>query len=50
MDKASLRREIREKKRAMTEQEIVRRSEKLAALFAEKWLFLPRVMPKAETI
>ena len=34
MDKIVLRREIREKKRAMTEQEIVLRSEKLGALFA----------------
>ncbi|MBQ5607457.1 MAG: 5-formyltetrahydrofolate cyclo-ligase [Oscillospiraceae bacterium] len=33
MDKTVLRREIREKKRAMTEQEIVLRSEKLGALF-----------------
>jgi len=33
MDKPSLRREIREKKRAMTEQEIVSRSEKLGELF-----------------
>jgi len=39
MDKASLRREIREKKRAMTEQEIVRRSQKLAALFAQSQLY-----------
>ena len=34
MDKTVLRREIREKKCAMTEQEIVLRSEKLGALFA----------------
>ena len=34
MDKPSLRREIREKKRAMTAQEIVSRSEKLGELFA----------------
>ena len=34
MDKAALRREIREKKRAMTPEEIIRRSEKLGALFA----------------
>ncbi len=34
MDKKALRREIREKKRAMTEEEIVSRSEKLGALFA----------------
>ena len=33
MDKKSLRREIREKKRAMTEEEIVTRSEKLGELF-----------------
>ena len=33
MDKKALRREIREKKRAMTEEEIVSRSEKLARLF-----------------
>ena len=33
MDKKLLRREIREKKRAMTEEEIVSRSEKLAELF-----------------
>ena len=39
MDKASLRREIREKKRAMTEQEIVRRSQKLAELFAQSQLY-----------
>ena len=39
MDKTSLRREIQEKKRAMTEQEIVRRSEKLAALFAQSQLY-----------
>ncbi len=34
MDKASLRREIREKKRAMTEADICLRSKKLAELFA----------------
>ena len=34
MDKAALRREIREKKRAMTEEEIVRRSTRLGELFA----------------
>ena len=34
MDKKALRREIREKKRAMTEEEIISRSEKLGALFA----------------
>ena len=34
MDKKALRREIREKKRAMTEEEIITRSEKLGALFA----------------
>ena len=34
MDKKSLRREIREKKRAMTEEEIVTRSERLGELFA----------------
>lgn len=34
MDKVSLRREIREKKRAMTEHDICLRSEKLAELFA----------------
>ena len=34
MDKAALRRAIREKKRAMTEEEIVSRSEKLGALLA----------------
>ena len=34
MDKKALRREIREKKRAMTEEEIVFRSEKLGQLFA----------------
>ena len=33
MDKKSLRREIREKKRAMTEEEIVTRSERLGELF-----------------
>lgn len=35
MDKAALRREIREKKRAMSEEEIVRRSEKLGQLFTD---------------
>lgn len=35
MDKAALRREIREKKRAMTEEEIVLRSTKLGELFAD---------------
>lgn len=35
MDKKALRREIREKKRAMTEAQIQRASEKLAKLFAE---------------
>lgn len=35
MDKKALRREIREKKRAMTEEEIVDRSEKLGQLFAQ---------------
>ena len=35
MDKKALRREIREKKRAMTEAEIVSRGEKLGQLFAE---------------
>ena len=34
MDKKELRRTIRERKRAMTEEEIVSRSEKLGALFA----------------
>lgn len=34
MDKAALRREIREKKRAMTEEEILCRSERLGELFA----------------
>ena len=34
MDKAALRREIRDKKRAMTEEEIVRRSARLGELFA----------------
>ena len=34
MDKKALRREIREKKRAMSEAEIVRRSERLGELFA----------------
>lgn len=34
MDKKALRREIREKKRAMSESEIVRRSERLGELFA----------------
>ena len=34
MDKAGLRRQIREQKRAMSEEEIVRRSEKLGELFA----------------
>ena len=34
MDKQALRKEIREKKRAMTEAEIVSKSEKLGALFA----------------
>ena len=33
MDKKSLRREIREKKRAMTEEEIITRSERLGELF-----------------
>ena len=35
MDKKELRRSIRERKRAMTEEEIVSRSEKLGALFAQ---------------
>ena len=35
MDKKALRREIREKKRAMAEEEIVDRSEKLGQLFAQ---------------
>ena len=35
MDKKALRREIREKKRAMTEDEIIFRSEKLGQLFAQ---------------
>ena len=35
MDKKALRREIREKKRAMTEEEIVDRSEKLGQLFVQ---------------
>ena len=35
MDKKALRREIREQKRAMTEEEIVSRSEKLGQLFAQ---------------
>ncbi len=35
MDKKALRREIREKKRAMTEEEIVFRSEKLGQLFVQ---------------
>lgn len=35
MDKKELRRTIRERKRAMTEEEIVRRSEKLGQLFAQ---------------
>ena len=35
MDKASLRRQIREMKRAMTEEEIVSRSARLGELFAE---------------
>ena len=35
MDKKELRRSIRERKRAMTEEEIVMRSEKLGVLFAE---------------
>ena len=34
MDKKELRRSIRERKRAMTEEEIVSRSEKLGQLFA----------------
>ena len=34
MDKQALRKEIREKKRAMTEEEIVRKSEELGRLFA----------------
>ena len=34
MDKAALRRKIREQKRAMTEEEITRRSERLGELFA----------------
>ena len=33
MDKSALRREIREKKRAMTEEEIVTRSARLGELF-----------------
>jgi len=39
MDKAALRREIREKKRAMTEEEIVRRSEQLGELFFQSALY-----------
>ena len=39
MDKQALRREIREKKRAMTEKEIVSASEKLGLLFAESPLY-----------
>ena len=35
MDKKALRREIREQKRAMTEEEIILRSEKLGQLFAQ---------------
>lgn len=35
MDKKALRREIREKKRAMTEEEIISRSEKLGQLFTQ---------------
>ena len=35
MDKKELRRSIRERKRAMTEEEIVQRSEKLGVLFAQ---------------
>ena len=35
MDKKELRRSIRERKRAMTEEEIVSRSEKLGVLFAQ---------------
>ena len=39
MDKAALRREIREKKRTMTEEEIVRRSKQLGELFFQSALY-----------
>lgn len=39
MDKAALRRQIREKKRAMTEEEIVQRSERLGELFLQSELY-----------
>lgn len=39
MDKTSLRKKIREQKRAMTEAEIVERSEKLGVLFASSELY-----------
>ena len=39
MDKKELRRQIREQKRAMTESEIVEKSEKLGALFAASALY-----------
>ena len=45
MDKAALRREIREKKRAMTAEEILRRSQKLGELF-----FKTEAYQKAEAI
>ena len=45
MDKKALRREIREKKRAMTEEEITSRSEKLGQLFVQS-----EVYQKAKTV
>ena len=45
MDKAALRRQIREKKRAMTEEEIATKSEQLGTLFAASQLY-----QNAETI
>ncbi len=39
MDKATLRRQIRDRKRAMTEEEIVSRSEKLGELFAKSQIY-----------
>ena len=43
MDKKTLRREIREKKRAMTEADMVRRSEKLAEQFLEMKTETPQI-------
>lgn len=39
MDKATLRRQIRDRKRAMTEEEIVSRSKKLGELFAKSQIY-----------